>query len=91
MSKSAHIALAVFVLVTLGLLLPFAAIGEYWGMVWYLATLPLSAWAEELGGIGTESALFIPLISLLTAALWASVTYLLARVLLKKEIVTTSL
>lgn len=84
MSKSARIALAVFVLATLGLLLPFAAIGEHWGMVWYLATLPLSAWAEGLGGVGTTSVLFIPLISLLTAALWASVTYLLARVLWKE-------
>jgi small-conductance mechanosensitive channel len=84
MSKSAHIALAVFLFATLGLLVPYAAIGENWGMVWYVAALPLSAWAEESAGIGTESVLLIPLISLLTAALWASVTYILTRVLLKK-------
>ena len=29
------------------LLLPYAVIGETWGMVWYLMTLPISEWFKE--------------------------------------------
>lgn len=41
------------------MLLPFAFIGDSWAMVWFLGNLPLSAWAEERWGLGSESAVLI--------------------------------
>jgi len=57
-------------------LVPFL-FSEWWGMVWFYLTAPISFFMEELIGVGSESTLLIAAISVLCAALWGWVTFVL--------------
>lgn len=55
-------------------LLPYAVVGENWGMVWFYIMAPLSFFVESTVGIGDDSWLFIVAISLASAILWSALT-----------------
>lgn len=53
------------------MLVPFAVVGETWGMVWL--NVPLSAWVEDRWGIGSDSAVLVLCVTLANAPLVATV------------------
>ena len=59
----------------LAALVPYAVIGESWGMVWIYVTAPLSFLAESTVGIGPDSWLLIASVSLASAVLWSASAY----------------
>jgi hypothetical protein len=79
MTTSKKISLTVGLLVLMALLLPFAVMGKYWGMVWFYAAAPLSLIAEETFGVSSDSYLLITAVSIGSAALWAFLGYILSR------------
>ena len=70
-----NVAWIVGLLFLLAALVPFAVLGENWGMVWMYVTFPLSFFAESTIGIGRDTWLLIASVSLGSAALWSSVAY----------------
>lgn len=66
----------VFIVVAL---LPFAVVGESWGMIWYYVTAPLSMAVEMVFGIGSDSYLLIGLTSVACATAWAVIAYAFIR------------
>ena len=64
-----------------GALIPFAIVGESWGMLWFYFTAPVSMAVEAIFGIGKKSHLLIVLTSLACAAAWAAIAYTFTRLL----------
>jgi hypothetical protein len=54
-------------------LLPFAIIGESWGVVWFYLTAPLSFVADRFIVIGSESTLLVFFVSLACALGWGMI------------------
>lgn len=77
----AQIAWCVAILFFVSSLLPFAFMGEYWGMIWVFFTAPISTMIEEIYGIGSESYFLIGLTSALCSAAWALIVYTVIRLL----------
>jgi len=73
------IGLGVWVLGFLGLLVPFAVIGESWGTLWMYVAAPSSFVAEDMIGIGRDSYFLTAFVSACAAAIWALVVYAAAR------------
>ena len=48
----------------LALLVPFAVVGEYWGMVWFPFNVPLAAIVEDRYGISRDSYGWVGLITI---------------------------
>lgn len=55
---------------------PFAFIGETWGMIWFYLTVPISMIFEAIFGIGSKSYFIIGLVSAINAGIWATIAYL---------------
>lgn len=62
-------------------LIPYAIVGESWGMLWFYLTAPVSMAVETTLGIGKESYLLIVFTSLACAAGWAAVAYTLTKLI----------
>ena len=60
-------------------LLPYVFVGEYWGMVWFLITFPISNILEDVAGIGVGSYGVIGLITIICATAWAAIAYFLTK------------
>lgn len=60
------------------LLVPFAVVGEYWGMVWFPLNVPLSVIVEDRYGIGRDSYGWIGLITIANSAVIGSIVGLIA-------------
>lgn len=46
-----------------GNLIPYAIIGPYWGLVWFLINMPVSLLAEATVGIGSDSIIEIAIVT----------------------------
>ena len=57
-------------------LVPYAVIGEYWGMIWYFLAMPFSAWLKDALWSSSSSSVYTLVCSALSAFLWATVFYL---------------
>lgn len=62
-------------------LLPFAFVGESWGVVWFCVTAPTSLLVEATVGIGRESYFLVGLASVACAAFWAAIAYAFTRLI----------
>ena len=73
--------IGVGIIVLLVQLVPFVFIGEYWGMIWYILAMPLSACLKGALWSSSSSDVYILISSVLSALLWTIVIYLGLRVL----------
>lgn len=73
--------LIIFMILWLTLnLIPYAVIGEYWGMVWMYLNAPISFLVEDFVGIGDDSYVLIFFSTLVQSLLIYSIVYLIFRI-----------
>ncbi len=58
-------------------LLPFAFVGETWGMVWFYVAAPFSLAVEATIGMGQKSYFLVGATSVACAAMWGGLGYVL--------------
>ena len=74
------------IVLTCLLTLPYLIIGEWWGAMWYLITMPTSKIFESfLGGLSKETPIKIILVSIITASIWAVLMSLIISWVSKKS------
>lgn len=66
-------------------LLPFAFVGEYWGMLWFYLVAPVSSFAESLIGIGSGSHSLIVVVTVMAAIPWALLAYWICSLIVKRK------
>jgi hypothetical protein len=83
-SIATKIALCVLIVVFVGLLAPFALMGETWGMFWMLGAAPVSFILDAYIGISHRTPLLIGFGSMVTATFWAGIAFLIVRVITRR-------
>ncbi len=76
---SLKIAIIVGIILFLIQLIPYAIIGEYWGMIWYFLAMPFSEYLKNVLWHNFSDTGYTVICSALSAFLWSTVCYFCLR------------
>lgn len=66
---------------SLGLLLPYAVVGQTWATMWFILAIPFSTIAEDTAGLSVDTPELILAVTMTGAIVWGTLAFVMTKLL----------